>query len=82
MTFLSKFLHWLKWQIAPKEMAELERWHIYWHEHRRWFAEFPAASLSLDHLKANVDREPVVGIVYVRDSLREYQKKVGNHGTS
>jgi hypothetical protein len=36
---MNKLIEWLKWQIAAKEMQELENWRIEWHEHRRWFAE-------------------------------------------
>jgi hypothetical protein len=63
---------WIKWRIAKKEMAELEQWRIQWHEHRRWFAEFPEAAAALDHMKANVNGEPVTNIHVVRDSCREY----------
>lgn len=66
------FLNWLKWWVAPSEMAELERWHIQWHEHCRWFAEFPEAAAALDHMKADVDGEPVTNIMTLRDSCREY----------
>ena len=60
----------LKWLVAPKEMEELDRWRIQWHEHRRWFAEFPVAAVTLDHMKATVDGEPITGIHVVRDSCR------------
>ena len=63
-------VEWLKWRVAPKEMEELERWRIQWHEHRRWFAEFPISAVVLDRLKAKVDGDPVSSIHVVRDSCR------------
>ena len=65
-----KLFEWLKWWVAPKEMEELERWRVQWHEHRRWFAEFPVAAVTLDRLKAKADGEPVTNIQVVRDSCR------------
>lgn len=63
-------LNWLKWKIAPKEMAELERWRVYWHQHRQWFAEFPDVSAALDNLHEEaLAREPV-NISEMRDSMR------------
>ena len=63
-------LNWLKWKIAPKEMAELERWHAYWHQHRQWFAEFPDVSAVLDNLHEEaLAREPV-NISEMRDCMR------------
>ena len=61
---------WLKWLISKQEMQELERWRIQWGEHRRWFAEFPIAAVTLDHMKAILDGEPVSNIHVVRDSCR------------
>ena len=65
-----KMFEWLKWQVAKKEMEELTRWRIQWHEHRRWFAEFPVAAVTLDRLKAEADGEPTTSIHAVRDSCR------------
>ena len=63
-----KFIEWLKWKIAAKEMAELEQWHTRWHEHRRWFAESSVAALTLDHLKYSVDGDPSTNIQTVIDN--------------
>ena len=71
-----KLVEWVKWRVAPREMEELERWRIQWEEHRRWFAEFPIAAVTLDHLKAKVEREPVTSIHVVRDSCRSADAKV------
>lgn len=60
----------LKWWIAGKELAELERWRVQWQEHRRWFAEFKSVAVALDHMKSEVDGLPVTAIGAVRDSLR------------
>lgn len=63
-------LNWLKWKIASKEMAELERWRVYWHQHRQWFAEFPEVAAALDNLHEEaLAREPV-NISELRDSMR------------
>ena len=70
-----KLVEWVKWRVAPREMEELERWRIQWEEHRRWFAEFPIAAVTLDHLKAKVEREPVTSIHVVRDSCRSADVK-------
>lgn len=67
---MMNLVEWLKWRVAPKEMEELERWRIQWEEHRRWFAEFPIAAVTLDRLKAKADGEPVTSIHTVRDSCR------------
>ncbi len=79
---MAKLLNWLKWRLAPQEMAELERWHVQWHEHRRWFAEFPVTATAMDHLKAEVDCEPVSNISVVRDSCRHFDaaKQGGSNG--
>lgn len=46
---------WLKWKIAPEEMAELERWRVEWNEYRAWLAEFELVAMALDNLRAEVD---------------------------
>lgn len=68
---LKWFMNWLKWKIAHAEMAELERWRIQWHEHRRWLAEFPDAACSLDHLKQEVTGLHYQTIHSLRDVMRE-----------
>lgn len=72
---MSHLIEWLKWRVAPKEMEELERWRAQWHEHRRWFAEFPVTAVALDHLKADVDGEPVTKIHALRDDCRTFTKE-------
>ncbi len=67
-------MEWLKRLIARKELEELDSWRLQWHEHRRWMAEFGHVALTLDHMKANVDGEPVSSIHIVRDSMRKAQK--------
>lgn len=63
-------LKWLKWKIAREEMAELERWRVYWHQHRQWLAEFPDVSAALDNLREEaLAREPV-NISEIRDGMR------------
>lgn len=46
---------WFKWLLAGKELEELYRWRVQWHEYRRWLAEFKDISLALDNLKAEVE---------------------------
>lgn len=48
-------LNWLKWLIAGKELAELERWRVEWQSYRRWLSEFPDVAETLDNMKAEVD---------------------------
>ena len=61
---------WLKWIIAPKEMAELERWRVEWQTHRRWLAEFDHVGVALDNLKAEAEGKPVAFIEDVREKMR------------
>lgn len=68
-------INWIKRCIAPKEMAELDRWRTEWQNHRQWFAEFPSAACALDHMKCDVYGEPVTNIMTVRDSCRVYYGK-------
>ena len=64
-------LEWLKWRIAYKEMQELQNWRMEWHQHRRWFAEFPIAGFVLDRMQAKIDGEPLNSISDARDSWRK-----------
>lgn len=61
-------LYSIKWTVAPKEMAELERWEVQWYEVRRGFAEFPVAASALEHLRGSVKGVPSEDI----HSLRNY----------
>lgn len=63
-------MSWLKRLVAQDEMLELERWRVFWHHHRRWFAEFEPAAVTLDLLKAHVDGVAREHCSQVRDSLR------------
>lgn len=63
-------LNWLKWKIASKEMAELERWHIQWDQHRRWLAEFPNVVAALDNLKEEAAARDPLPIGILRDRMR------------
>ena len=69
-------LEWLKWRLARAEMAELTRWRSSWSYHRRWFAEFDAASTVLDLMQCDVLGEkaeawPMCSIMHERDELRK-----------
>lgn len=63
-------MSWLKRLFARDEMLELGRWRVFWHHHRRWFAEFEPAAVTLDLLKAHVDGVAHEHCSQVRDSLR------------
>ncbi len=63
-------LEFLKWLVASKEMAELERWRIEWNEHRRWLAEFPLVGMALDNMRAEVEGNPKEFISDLRDKMR------------
>lgn len=64
-------LDWLKWRVAPKEMAELDRWRIQWEEHRRWLAEFPEVAMALDHLRDTAEDKASTPIFVLRGEMRE-----------
>src|SRR5258706_3006793 len=40
----------LKWLVASKELAELERWRVGTTQARQWLAESEVVSLALDHI--------------------------------
>lgn len=63
-------LEFLKWLVASKEMAELERWRIEWNEHRRWLAEFPLVGLALDNMKSEVEGKQSVRLSDLRERMR------------
>ena len=63
-------LEWLKWKIAGREMAELERWRVEWHQARRWIGEFPDARDALDRLRQEVDGVVPFDISRLRDNMR------------
>jgi hypothetical protein len=51
--------------------AELDRWHIYWQESRRWLAEFPDVADALEHLYANATGAGGTDIVRTREAMRK-----------
>lgn len=62
----------LKWWIAPKEMAELERWRWATVQADRWLASFPVAVIALDHVRGTAEGwEGYNSIETVRDTIRE-----------
>lgn len=69
-------LEFLKWLVASKEMAELERWRIEWNEHRRWLAEFPLVGMALDNMKSEVEGKQSVRL----SDLRERMRRLGREG--
>ena len=71
-------MDWLLWLIGRKEMTELHRWRVQWEEHRRWMAEFPEVSATLDHMKHSVDDVPVNHISVLRDSCRRKSPEARN----
>lgn len=70
-------LEFLKWLVARKEMAELERWRVEWHEHRRWLAEFPQVGMALDNMKSEVEGKPKAFISDLRERMRSLNREGG-----
>lgn len=52
-------LNWLKWLIAPSEMAELERWRIACEYHSRWLAEFEIVPETLSRVQSFAERNAI-----------------------
>ena len=52
MTMLTWLRLRVKWWIAGRELAELQRWQVQWHLYRRWLAEFPDVGEAMDSLQA------------------------------
>lgn len=48
-------LEWLKWKIAGRELARLQRWEQTWAEYDRWLALSPEAEMVLRNMRAQVD---------------------------
>lgn len=44
----------LKHLVAGKELNELSRWRSNWEHYRRWLAEFPIITVTLDNMKNEV----------------------------
>ena len=63
-------LNWLKWKIASKELAELERWRVQWYQHRRWFAEFKDAAAVLDNLQQEAISGDPLPVSVLRERIR------------
>lgn len=58
------FMNWLKWKIAGKEMAELERWRRTTDEYWRWLAEFYPIALTLENLREEASGKHSLNISY------------------
>lgn len=52
MTMLTWLRLRVKWWIAGRELAELQRWQVQWHLYRRWLAEFQDVGEAMDSLQA------------------------------
>lgn len=57
-------LNWLKWKIAGKELAELERWRTTTDKYWRWLGEFYPVSLTLENLREEVAGKTPLNISY------------------
>ena len=44
-------IRWLKWKIAGRELAELERWQAAAGNAARWMSEFPDATAAIQHIR-------------------------------
>jgi hypothetical protein len=63
---------WLKWLIAGREMAELERWRSTALDARRWFSEFRDVAEALDYVRQQATGEgPQEFIDVVRRRMRD-----------
>lgn len=67
------YIGWIRCQKAEREV---ERWRVYWHESRRWLAEFPDVADALDHLKAEADGADSSNIINLRDRMRRRRDAV------
>jgi len=66
-------IEWLKWLVAGRELAELERWRVQCRMAEQWLAEFPAAASALDYLH----RAVTVGDVEIaghREAMRRERR--------
>jgi hypothetical protein len=71
-----QLLEWLKWLIAPKEMAELERRKATYQHHRRYMAEFPNIARTMDRIEnEGVGKDNVVDIYTFREGIRKSNTK-------
>jgi hypothetical protein len=69
-------INWLKWQIASKEMAELERRKVTYEFHRRWLAEFPDICRVLDRVEnEGSGKDTLVDIYTFREGIRKSNSK-------
>lgn len=61
--------NWILWTFFRKEMAELYRWQVRWHEYRRWLAMFPEIAIAMDAMKADVEQRNVEFVAKVRERI-------------
>lgn len=66
---------WLKWKLAGRELAELERWRIHCGEAQRWFAEFPEVAIALDYVQRSAAGARTGFIQRVRGEMRRIAAK-------
>ncbi|WGS53558.1 hypothetical protein LFL96_21095 [Paraburkholderia sp. D15] len=62
-------LNWLKWKIAGRELAELERWRFECAQARRWLVGFPETSVALDWLSKVAEGKPAGRLEHVRSKM-------------
>lgn len=71
------FINWLKWKIAAKEMAELERCRSVYQFHYRWLAEFPNIASVIRRMEKESFSgiESTSGIYSFREDIRKSNTK-------
>lgn len=63
--------NWLKWIIAGRELAELERWRVECGQAERWLAESDDARHALEYVRGMAEGVWCENISWVRDRMRQ-----------
>lgn len=63
-------LNWLKWIIAGRGLAELERWRVSCAEAQRWLSEFPDAFSALGHVRGEATLSGGANLPRLRETMR------------
>lgn len=64
-------LNWLKWIIAGRELAELERWRVECGQAERWLSESDDARHALEYVRGMAEGVECKSVSWVRDRMRE-----------
>lgn len=69
-------LQWLKWLVAGKELAELERWRVECMAAEQWLAEFDDARHALQYVSGAAQGSNVESLQWLRDGMRKRRDHV------